>query len=412
MPRRPRIPNYALHKPSGQARVIIDGKHVYLGRYDSPESREAYARLIAERFASPGANAPPASMDRGEYPDISIAEMLVDYVAFAEEYYVSDGQPTQELTSMKESMGHLRALYASLPAREFGPKALKALQQHMITECDLSRGVINARINRIRRIFKWAVSEELVPPSVYEALRTVQGLRYGRTKARETEPVRPVADQWIYATLPYLSPQVAAMVQLQRLTGMRPGDVVRMRPCDIDMSGDVWIYEPAHHKNRWRGHRRLIPLGPRAQAIVRPFLNRATDAHLFSPAEAERWRHEQRQQEPSKRKTPCYPSEARRVERKKAAARRRKRKRAPRAQYDRDSYRRAIEYAVKKANKEGENIPHWFPLQIRHSTATEVRKQHGLEAAQVVLGHAKADVTQVYAEKNLELAVELAKATG
>ena len=53
-------------------------------------------------------------------------------------------------------------------------------------------------------------------------------------------------------------------------------------------------------------------------------------------------------------------------------------------------------------------IPHWHPNQLRHSRATELRNKYGLEAAQVVLGHARADVTQIYAEKNLAIAVRIA----
>ena len=49
MPRRNgHVPTYRLHKPSGQARVIINGEHIYLGQVRLPESREKYARLIAE----------------------------------------------------------------------------------------------------------------------------------------------------------------------------------------------------------------------------------------------------------------------------------------------------------------------------------------------------------------------------
>ena len=81
------------------------------------------------------------------------------------------------------------------------------------------------------------------------------------------------------------------MIQVQRLTGMRPDDVVSMRPCDIDQSGDVWIYERRDHKNRWRGHRRLIPIGPKAQAVLKPFMDRDPEAFLFSPKESEAWRH-------------------------------------------------------------------------------------------------------------------------
>ena len=139
--------------------------------------------------------------------------------------------------------------------------ALKAIRQKRV-ECTskktkerLSRRYINQQIDRIKRIFKWAVSEELVRPSVYQGLSTVRGLQYGRTNARETEPVRPVDDGDVRAVLPFMSPVVAAMVRLERITGMRPGEVVIIRPCEIDQHryDDVWVYEPLDHKNRWRG---------------------------------------------------------------------------------------------------------------------------------------------------------------
>jgi hypothetical protein len=46
------------------------------------------------------------------------------------------------------------------------------------------------------------------------------------------------------------------------------------------------------------------------------------------------------------------------------------------------------------------------PNQLRHSAGTEIRKRFGLEAAQVVLGHASADVTQVCAERDLQFVPE------
>jgi hypothetical protein len=113
--------------------------------------------------------------------------------SYAKGNYNNDGKPTKELSGMKYAIKPVRRLYGILPVCDFGPLALKAVRQAMI-ESDLCRTQINARINRIRRVFRWAVSEELVPPSVYEALRTVQGLRFGRTEARESEPVRPVPD--------------------------------------------------------------------------------------------------------------------------------------------------------------------------------------------------------------------------
>ncbi len=97
--------------------------------------------------------------------------------------------------------------------------------------------------------------------------------------------------------------------------------------------------------------------------------------------------------------------------------------RAKRERYDVDSYRRAITYGIAKANRSREEeakkqgtepqlIPEWYPLQLRHSRATQIRKKYGIEAAQVALGHTRADVTQIYAERNLEAAVQIAREIG
>ena len=159
--------------------------------------------------------------------------MLVKYYDFAKSYYVKNGEPTQELASMAEALLPLRQLYGHTRAAEFGPKALQTVRQHLI-ENDICRGVINNRLSRIKRVFKWAVAEELVPSSVHHGLQAVAGLRYGRTKARESEPVRPVADLYVAVVLPFLPPQVVSMIKLQRLTGMRPCEVV------LIVSGGEW----------------------------------------------------------------------------------------------------------------------------------------------------------------------------
>jgi site-specific recombinase XerD len=400
-----KVPAYCLHKASGRAVVRLDGIDHYLGPFGSAESHERYERAIAEwRTTQAKSRAEQQVRIATRGFDLSVAEALFRYREFAISYYQIDGKPSKELQAVKYSLRPVRQLYGRTKLCDFGPLALKAVQQHMI-DARLSRKLINARINRVKRFMKWAVSEELAPPSAYEALRTVPGLRYGRTAARETDPVRPVSDVWVNAVLPYLSNPVRAMVQIQRLTGARPCEVVMMRAADIDMSGEIWIYEPMQHKNRWRGHRRLIPLGPQAQAILRPFLQLSTTAFLFNPIDAERERNANRRR---LRKTPMTPSQSRRGPKPNP-------KRAKRERYDVDSYRRAIDYGIKLANKErreDEQIPHWFPLQLRHSRATEVRRAHGLEGAQVALGHANAAVTEVYAERNFELAIQIAKQSG
>jgi integrase len=54
----------------------------------------------------------------------------------------------------------------------------------------------------------------------------------------------------------------------------------------------------------------------------------------------------------------------------------------------------------------------WHPNQIRHTVGTEVRSRFGLECAQVLLGHSKADTTQVYAERDQKQAIEVARKIG
>jgi len=96
-----------------------------------------------------------------------------------------------ELENLGQSIVPLKDLYGTTPAAEFGPIALKAIRQRTI-DSKLARNTINQRVRCIRRIFKWAVSEELIPASVLHALQRVDGLKRGRCNARETDPVRPV----------------------------------------------------------------------------------------------------------------------------------------------------------------------------------------------------------------------------
>jgi hypothetical protein len=53
MAKKTAIPKYGLHKPSGQACIYINRKRHYLGPWDSPESKEAYSRLITQMALTP-----------------------------------------------------------------------------------------------------------------------------------------------------------------------------------------------------------------------------------------------------------------------------------------------------------------------------------------------------------------------
>lgn len=399
------VPRYRHHKGSGQAFVQVNGRRHYLGKWDTPQSKERYAAYVAELAVCPTPLplTTPASA-------ITVIE-LAAYLDFAEGYYQKLGKPTTHLPQLKAAIRAVRDLYGYTEAAKFGPLALRAIQQKMVGT-GASRRYINQHVGHIKRMFKWGVSVELLTPSVYQAIATIPGLKAGRTAARETPPILPVAGEVVEATLPHLSVIVADMVRFQRLTGCRPGEVCQLRPVDVERSGEVWQYRPESHKTQHHGRERIIYVGPQAQDVLLPYLLRDAQAHCFSPAESEQRRREEQR---ARRRTRVQPSQQHR--------RKARPVRQPRTAYNKDSYNRAITRGIVKANaqrvKEAQQagveavaVPHWSPNQLRHSKATEVRRQFGLEAAQVVLGHAKADVTQIYAERDSRLGAEVARRIG
>src|SRR5262249_54062610 len=158
----------------------------------------------------------------------------------------------------------LKDIYGMTIAAELGPLKLEAVREKMISD-GLSRTTVNQRIWRIKKMYRWAVKKGVVPVEAWQRLLTVEGRAMGRTGARETDPVTPVPEAHADAVLKFLPPPVKAMVQLQRLAGMRPGEVCRMRAADIDMTEDIWLFRPRRHKNSWRGQSRVIALSPKAK---------------------------------------------------------------------------------------------------------------------------------------------------
>jgi hypothetical protein len=209
MARRNHIPAYGHHKATGQARVIIGGKHIYLGEHGSQESFKAYSRLIGDLLHGSSPTAPPPDVASAP-PSLTMKELILRYWRFAEAHYVRDGKRTDEQASIRAALRFVRQLFADLQAKDFGPKALKHVQNAMI-EADLSRKYINDSVNRIRRMFKWAASEELVHISVYEALRSVDGLKRGRSQARDSRPVQPVPIGDVDAVVGVVNPVVGSM---------------------------------------------------------------------------------------------------------------------------------------------------------------------------------------------------------
>ncbi|MBM4074124.1 MAG: site-specific integrase, partial [Planctomycetes bacterium] len=359
MSRRSSVPSYTLHRPSGQARVRIGGRDIYLGPHNSQESLERYAKLIAEcasKSSEARAGVSPISV---KDQDLTVSELVLRFYQLIKREF---GEKNKETYGIRDALRPVNQLYGSTRASEFGPKALKTVREHMIKVQNLCRTEINRRMSRIRRAFKWAESEELIPAGHYHTLQTVSGLRLGRSEARESEPVKPVDAKTVASTMPFLSPTVAAMVRLQQLTGMRQGEICIMRPLDLDRTGDIWVYQPSTHKTAHLGTIKQIPLGPLAQQVIKPFLDREPETFLFSPIESEEWRNEQRSiNRSTSRKTKIYPCELRARLKRKTKKKATTSPRARRRRYDSDSYRRAISYGIQKARKAGVEVENWHP---------------------------------------------------
>lgn len=432
---RKSIPSYLRHSASRDcARAIwtdaVGQRHfrVLPGKYDSPESRAAYTRLLLELEAA------PAAATRPDPSGVSVNGVLLAYYGHAVRHYRdADGKPSDELRQIKVACRYARELYGATPAGAFGPLALKAIRQRFV-ELGWNRKTVNARTDRVRRVFKWAAAEELVPVAVYNALATVTGLQKGRTAAPESVPVAPVADAAVDVTLPFLNRHVRGLVEFERLTGCRPGEDCRVRRRDIDTSGDIWVYKPTHHKTAWRGKVRVVAVGPQAQALLGEFFTPDPDDFLFSPRRAVA---EVNAARAANRKTPRYPSHLRHN----AARRKVAPKRMAKERYTRVSYGQAVERACdrafppigdlarlpkesvakwwarltaqqREAVKAWRKEHRWHPNQLRHSYATKARKAFSLEHAGAALGYAKMSVTELYAERDAGLAAAVAARLG
>ncbi len=422
---KPSIPSYRKRTGYDQAIVtLVDSRtrkrrDYWLGPYDTPESRERYYRLIAE-WESLGRRHPKGE-SRAPASALTISELVHAYYTWAKTNYRFDS-----LHSFRMALRVVRRYFGSTPAIEFGPNRLRLVRDRMIlgeaddkrTRKPWSRTTVNHAVHRVCAMFKWAASHEMLPVSVYQQLKTVPALQRGRSAARESEPVRPVSIEFIDAVRPFLSRQVNALIDLQLLTGARGGELLRLRPIDIvmDERKGIWSVTPIDHKTAYRGHARTIVLGPKAQSVIRPFLvGRPVDACLFSPAEAEMERLEARS---ANRTTPLSCGNvpgSNRVD---------TRRQEPGDAYTPASYRRAIERACERAfplpkgvrgeaAKEWRREHRWHPHQLRHTAATLIRREFGLEAARIALGHSSALVTDaVYAERDMEKVVEVMRKFG
>ncbi len=357
-----KIPAYRHHKPSGQARVRWQGREIYLGKFESPESRERYAELLTKIVVGATLDLDAAARrSRISAPlsdnGLSINELCVLFLKHAEQHYRKDGKLTSEYDLLTLAIGPLKELFGMTPVEQFGPLALKAVREAMVAK-GWTRGTVNAEVGRIRRIFRFAVENELLKDAtVLQKLEAVSPLLAGRTEAPDNDPRQAVPQDHIDAVRKIVSERCRDLIDLQLCTGARPGELMKLTSGMIDRTGDVWTAELREHKSTHRGKARKLVFGPKAQLILRKYLSANPAARLFP--------------------------------------------------FRSDSYRHAISRACEQLE-----LPHWTPHWLRHNVATLVRDEFGIEAAQAMAGHSSPLMTAHYASKMDGLAAKVAAKIG
>ncbi len=328
--KRHSLPSRLLHKPSGQDRIIYGGRTIYLGRHDSPESLANYARVLAN-IAATGEPEPGRTV-------LKIGELVRRYLAYIEATYRSDsGEPA----AIKRAVDYLEEKFGDVEAQSFGTAKLIQLRDEWAEKLCVS--TINKYHGYVLNLFRWAAMTEQIPAEVWHTLKTVPKLKPQRSKARDPKTVKPVEWSVVERTLPFLSPTLQDVVMMQRLTGMRSGEVLSLT---LDQIQDG-VYRPRKHKNTWRGHVREVALGPRAMEIIAR-REPSADGLLF-------------------------------------------------VGYTSASYGRAIARVCAK-----QGIPRWHPHQIRHARSTDTLRTHGVAAARAMLGHKSLAMVSRYAAVNVD----------
>lgn len=376
-----------LHAPTGQGRCRWSDagkrREVYFGAFGSADANARYARFAAEWAAAGG---PPSP---GRAADPSVSEVWRRYRTWAKTHFTKGGRTTSEFYLYTSAAAAWTELYGPTPAAEFKPSGLRAVRATW-EAAGLSRDTCNRYAAKLVAVLAWAVSYELVPAAVLGPLREVAPLKAGRTDAPDPEPVAAVPWAVVEATLPHLGAGrpakgrrvgrfhpgrravLEAMIRVQHLARMRPGELCAMRPELVDTARAPWRYAVGEaNKNLHKGKARVTFFGPKAREVLAPVLAAAEPGELL-------WR---------------FP-----------AARGGRRTAVTRLEYG-----RWIARACARAGVEP-----WTPNQLRHLGATDVYHAYeDMEAVAAALGNTPEVSRAVYVERPGEaVAARVAEATG
>jgi integrase len=234
-------------------------------------------------------------------------------------------------------------LFADMPVESFGPSELKAMRTSLIARGQC-RNTVNRRAKQVIAMVRWAVEEGHASESVWARLRAVRPIPPGREGSHDYCPIGPVSIDHFVAVNKLVAPRYRPALDVQRLTGMRSGELLSMRPQDVDMTGRHWYYRPVNHKTKRYVKEKIIGIPEPAANVLTACMPRTW---------ADRW----------------FP-------------------------WSVDTHRQAVARACVSAE-----IPTWHPHQLRHGLATHLERimgESGREAARLLLSHTNAKTTERY----------------
>ena len=384
--------NPKLGKNGNYAVVRYNGKTHRLGKHGTPEALTAYHRFCVELQTNPAFLVPK------DERDITLDEVAAAYLEYAGRRFGKT-----EYGHYRTALSFAVEIYGDQPADAFSYQNMRIVRNEMIRSGRFCRDMINKYVGRIRTAFSWGVENGIVDPGTLAKLRVLRPLSKGEPGTFDHDEREGVPIEVVAITLRYTSPTVSAMVQVQTMTGMRPSELCKMTVGDIDQGDhDVWVYILKDHKTARKTGKKSIVFGKEEQKLIAPYLEgKQSGAAVFSPRTAMREHFARRR---SDRKTPVPPSQVVRGQRNAGFI-----DQSINEFYDSNTYREAIENAIKAANKAGENVPHWTPYQLRHTAGTETSRTLGRDKAQVLLTHKSSAMTARYDHSQVAVLKELAR---
>lgn len=345
MPRHANTEPTYLYKEKDKGRIFWRGKtRVLPGRYKSAESWAEFHRLAA--IIQETGDFPPDQTDQ----PLTMAHLGKFYLKAMR---IKFGPDSREPVYLSYAIRDCNRLFGALSVDQFLPPQLKAVRAEIV-KAGLCRRTANKRAQQLTRLIQWAVEEGHATPDQWHRLKAVEPIHQGQYGAKDMPAKRPVSLDHFERTAEYLRPEQRDAARVLLLTGMRTGELLAMRPQDVNMAGRHWLYTLSKHKTSKKTGSATVLIPEPAAIILAARMPRDYTRRWFPHTNT--W----------------------------------------------------LRIAVKRACERAD-VPHWHPHQLRHQFATIVASQIDDRVAQKLLRHHDPKMTARYVSQTEDELLRIAE---